>query len=123
MLLATAFTWAKLTEGHEGKPRFDEVITDRDFHFGQGYWTRANPEDAWLATRGSPKRINADVRQLIIHPVMDHSRKPNCVHDRIERLVEGPYLELYARRERKGWVTWGNELPFDPTTGEVTEAA
>jgi N6-adenosine-specific RNA methylase IME4 len=124
-----AFTWAKLTEGHDGSPRFDDVISDRDFHFGQGYWTRANPEDAWLATRGSPKRMNADVRQLIIHPVMEHSRKPDCVHDRVERLLEGPYLELYARRERRGWLTWGNEIEFkppesvDPETGEITEAA
>jgi N6-adenosine-specific RNA methylase IME4 len=124
----TAFTWAKLTEGHDGSPRFDDVISDRDFHFGQGYWTRANPEDAWLATRGSPKRMNADVRQLIIHPVMEHSRKPDCVHDRVERLLEGPYLELYARRERRGWLTWGNEIEFkppesvNPETGEITES-
>lgn len=126
----TAFTWAKLTEGHDGTPRFDEVITDRDFHFGQGYWTRANPEVCWLATRGHPKRMNADVRQLIVHPVMEHSRKPDEIHDRIERLVEGPYLELYARRERRNWKTWGNELspaslflpPHNPNTGEITEA-
>lgn len=108
----TAFTWAKLSEGHDGKPRFDEVISDRDFHFGQGYWTRANPEDAWLATRGSPKRMNADVRQLIVAPVhAEHSRKPD-IYDRVERLLEGPYLELYARRERKQWLSWGNELQF-----------
>lgn len=113
----TAFTWAKQTESGEG------------WHMGQGYWTRANPEDCWLATRGQPKRINADVRQLIIHPIMEHSRKPDEIHDRIERLVEGPYLELYARRERRGWKTWGNELspaalvlpPHDPETGEVLD--
>jgi N6-adenosine-specific RNA methylase IME4 len=127
----TAFTWAKLTEDHDGIPRLEGRISDRDFHFGMGYWTRANPEDAWLATRGSPKRMNADVRQLIIHPVMEHSRKPE-IHDRIERLVEGPYLELYARRPRPGWITWGNELKFemptdasgtplqhDPSSGEI----
>lgn len=121
----TAFTWVKLTQGHDGKPRAD-VIGDGDFHFGMGYWTRANPEDCWLATRGHPKRINADVRQLLVNPLMEHSRKPDEVHDRIERLVDGPYLELYARRERPGWLTWGNELkfelpPHDPETGEVIE--
>jgi hypothetical protein len=44
--------------------------------------------------------------------------------------VEGPYLELFARRERRGWMTWGDELPFkapdgiprDPETGEIIEA-
>jgi N6-adenosine-specific RNA methylase IME4 len=133
----TAFTWVKLTENHDGQPRYDGLISDRDFHFGQGYWTRANPEDCWLATRGKPKRINADVRQLIIHPVMEHSRKPDETHGRIERLVDGPYLELNARREVENWLTWGNEVEFkmppstfaddgsptDQETGEITGEA
>jgi N6-adenosine-specific RNA methylase IME4 len=112
----TAFTWAKQNASGEG------------WHMGQGYWTRANPEDCWLATRGQPKRINADVRQLIVAPVLEHSRKPDEAHLRIERLVSGPYLELYARRERENWVTWGNELkfkmplpPHHPETGEIIE--
>lgn len=76
---------------------------------GMGYWTRANSEPCLLATRGKPKRINADVRQGIIEPRREHSRKPDCVHGRIERLVEGPYLELFARAPRAGWTVWGNE--------------
>lgn len=110
----TAFTWAKQTKSGEG------------WHMGQGYWTRSNPEACWLATRGNPKCLYHDVRQLIVHPVMEHSRKPAEIHDRIERLVAGPYLELYARREVEGWRTWGNELafelpPHDPITGEIIE--
>ncbi|BBF93357.1 MT-A70 family methyltransferase [Blastochloris tepida] len=116
------FVWAKQTASGEG------------WHFGMGYWTRANPEQAWLATRGSPKRLDAGVPQLIVAPVMEHSRKPDEIHDRIERLVAGPYLELFARRERPGWVSWGNELAFrmpassgaddsfDPVTGEIMPA-
>jgi N6-adenosine-specific RNA methylase IME4 len=112
----TAFTWAKLNESGEG------------WHMGNGYWTRANPEDCWHCTRGSPKRLYEDVRQLIVAPVAEHSRKPDETYERIERLVEGPYLELFARRERPGWVSWGDELPFqmplpphDPDTGEIIE--
>lgn len=117
----TAFTWVKLTANHDGQPRYDGLISDRDFHFGQGYWTRANPEDCWLSTRGSPKRINADVRQLIIHPVMEHSRKPDDIHGRIERLVDGPYLELNARREVENWLTWGNEIEFKPPSSTLAD--
>jgi N6-adenosine-specific RNA methylase IME4 len=83
---------------------------------GLGYWTRANTEPCLLATRGKPKRLNADVRQGIIEPRREHSRKPDCVHDRIERLVAGPYLELFARARRPGWDAWGNEVgKFDRT--------
>lgn len=76
---------------------------------GTGYWTRANSEVCLLATRGKPKRLNADVRQGIIAPRREHSRKPDGIHERIERLVAGPYLELFARQKRKGWDSWGNE--------------
>jgi N6-adenosine-specific RNA methylase IME4 len=75
-----------------------------------GYWTRANSEVCLLATRGNPKRIDAGVRQGIIEPARQHSRKPDCVHQRIERLVAGPYLELFARQRRPGWTSWGNQL-------------
>lgn len=75
-----------------------------------GYWTRANSEVCLLATRGEPKRINADVRQGIIEPSRQHSRKPDVIHRRIERLVAGPYLELFARQRREGWYAWGNQV-------------
>jgi N6-adenosine-specific RNA methylase IME4 len=97
----TAFTWVKLNPSGEG------------FHMGQGHWTRSNPEICLLATRGSPKRLHADVRQLIVTPVMEHSRKPEEAYAGIERLVGGPYLELNARRQRPGWTCWGNEIPHD----------
>lgn len=99
-----AFDWMK---GHAGQ--IDMFRDDADPLMGMGYWTRANTEPCLLATRGKPKRINADVRQGIFEPRRAHSRKPECVHDRIERLVAGPYLELFARRSRPGWTTWGNE--------------
>lgn len=98
--VTTAFTWVKQNPSGEG------------WHMGQGYWTRANPEDCWLATKGNPKRLHADVRQLIVAPVMEHSRKPDEWLERIERLTEGDYLELQARRPRKGWTSWGNELEW-----------
>lgn len=82
---------------------------DVDVQIGTGYWTRANSEVCLLATRGQPKRLNADVRQGIIEPRREHSRKPDCVHSRIQRLVDGPYLELFARAPREGWAVWGNE--------------
>jgi hypothetical protein len=39
-----------------------------------------------------------------------HSAKPQHFYDLIERVSPGPYLELFARKERAGWTTWGDEL-------------
>jgi N6-adenosine-specific RNA methylase IME4 len=38
-----------------------------------------------------------------------HSRKPEAFLDLVESVSPGPYLELFARRNRLGWDTWGNE--------------
>jgi N6-adenosine-specific RNA methylase IME4 len=38
-----------------------------------------------------------------------HSAKPEAFLDLVERVSPGPYLELFARRNRLGWDTWGNE--------------
>jgi len=37
------------------------------------------------------------------------SAKPEASLDLIESVSPGPYLELFARRQRLGWDTWGNE--------------
>jgi N6-adenosine-specific RNA methylase IME4 len=99
-----AFDWMK---AHNGQ--IEMFRDDADALMGMGYWTRANSEPCLLATRGHPKRLSAAVRQGIIEPRREHSRKPDCVHSRIERLVAGPYLELFARADRPGWTVWGNE--------------
>jgi N6-adenosine-specific RNA methylase IME4 len=75
-------------------------------------------EQCWLATRGSPHRLHADVREVVIEPRREHSRKPDCIFERIERLVRGPCLELFARPvspglTRPGWTCWGDEIPRD----------
>lgn len=42
-------------------------------------------------------------------PMKLHSAKPEAFLDYVERLSSGPYLELFARRNRIGWSTWGKE--------------
>ena len=79
------------------------------FFTGMGYWTRANPEQCLLATIGHPKRKAKDVQRLIVSPRREHSRKPDEVIIRIERLLDGPYLELFARQSRPNWNVFGNE--------------
>jgi N6-adenosine-specific RNA methylase IME4 len=95
---------------------------DIDPHMTLGYWTRSNSEVCLLATRGKPKRISAAVKQAIIEPRREHSRKPDGIHNRIERLVAGPYVELFARASRPGWDVWGNETDkFDAPLAVAAE--
>src|SRR5262249_41637981 len=95
-----AFYWVKLNTAakHEG-----------DYFTGLGYWTRANPDQCLLATRGKPSRRAKDVRRLVVEKRREHSRKPDCVRERIERLVAGPYLELFGRETRPSWDCWGDQ--------------
>lgn len=97
-----AFSWMKADP-------YRLFALEEDVRMGLGYWTRANSEVCLLATRGKPKRRDNSVRQGIIEPIRQHSRKPDCVPSRIEQLVEGPYLELFARTQRPGWTVWGNQ--------------
>lgn len=97
------FYWAKLNKGTAA------VASEADFFTGLGFWTRANPEPCLLATRGRPRRRSGGVRKLVLAPRREHSRKPDEMYERIEALLEGPYLELFARGSRPGWDAWGDQ--------------
>ena len=99
------FYWVKVAKGCEDGFIFDED----DLFMGNGYWTRANPEQCLLATRGAPAALARDVRRLVIAPRAEHSHKPAIVRERIERLCAGPYIELFARETSPNWGVWGNE--------------
>lgn len=98
------FYWVKLNKSAQV-----EQLSEKDFFTGLGFWTRANPEMCLLATKGHPKRKSSSIRRLIISPRREHSRKPDEAYERIEQLVDGPYLEMFARRARAGWDGWGNQ--------------
>ncbi|MDX0897456.1 hypothetical protein GOD90_10680 [Sinorhizobium medicae] len=76
---------------------------------GMGYWTRQEVEICHLFKRGRPSRKSKGVRSVIRAPRREHSRKPDEQYGRIESLVGGPYLELFARQAWKGWSAWGNQ--------------
>ena len=85
------FAWAKQNKSGVG------------WFMGTGYGTRHNIEICWLGRRGKPRRQLAGVRELIVAPVREHSRKPDEIYGRIEALCGGPYVELFARQMRPGW--------------------
>lgn len=93
---------------------FDWVKTARNGrpHHSNGYHTLMGSEICLLGLRGRGyRRAHTDVRQVLLAPRREHSRKPDEIHARIERLVgAGPAVELFGREERAGWDVWGNEV-------------
>ena len=61
-----AFVWVKQNKSGNG------------FFMGLGWWTRSNAEICLLAVKGKPRRKSAGVRQLIISPLEQHSKKPDA---------------------------------------------
>lgn len=104
-----AFTWIKLKKSFDANQLRVLPTADGDFHIGLGFTTRKNAEFCLLARRGAAKRAAKNVRELILSPRREHSRKPDEAYERIERYAVGPYLELFARQSRPGWTTWGAE--------------
>lgn len=94
-----AFTWVKRCKKSDG------------WFWGLGYWTRSNAEICLLATKGKPKRVSKSVHSVIDARVMEHSRKPDEVANRIEELMgDVSRIELFARRRLPGWDAWGLEV-------------
>ena len=63
-------------------------------------------------SKGRPLPIaDESVRHVVLAPKQEHSRKPDEVHESIDRLYpDARKIELFARREMSGWDVWGNEV-------------
>ena len=80
-----------------------------------GAW-RITTEYLLFARRGSLRAKGSHVgtwfhlkREYDERGKPQHSRKPAAFLDYIESVSPGPYLEMFSRRSRLGWDTWGNE--------------
>ena len=94
----TGIPWLKLSK--DGLPRI-----------GTGYHTRVCSEYIMIGTKGSPRAPEPFERLpgIILAKQGSHSAKPDDQYTFAE-LYDGPYIELFARRYREGWVSLGNEL-------------
>lgn len=92
--------------------------------FGLGTFPRPQHELLLVARRGrlafrirdqgSVQRWKQPYHRTTHSVGKTHSAKPDGALELIERASPGPYLELFARRWRDGWVAWGDELPPAP---------
>lgn len=80
-------------------------------HFGMGRTVRMEHEVCLIGVRGRPPVLSHSVRSVFEAPVGRHSEKPDEFYRIVESLSPGPYAEMFARRRRRGWASFGNELP------------
>jgi N6-adenosine-specific RNA methylase IME4 len=86
---------------------------------GMGYYLRNNTEHCLLATRGKPMVPAASITSSwFIWPRGRHSEKPAASYELIGQVSPGPYVELFARRLRLGWDSWGHDVE---QPGHLTE--
>lgn len=79
-----------------------------------GHYNDVRHELLLVATRGScvPKLDTLDP-SIVQAKRTQHSRKPDCFYELIERMYppgERTHVELFARRSRNGWQSWGNQV-------------
>jgi N6-adenosine-specific RNA methylase IME4 len=97
----------------------ERTIVWRKANYGMGHGWRPAHEILVLARRGSLpfEDVSLATVQDWKQPYVKtggsvaklHSAKPDGFLDRVEQVSPGPYVELFARRDRLGWDTWGNE--------------
>jgi len=87
---------------------------------GVGFYFRNVTELILFGVRGKNARTLAPGRRqvnFLESQKREHSRKPDEQYPIIEACSSGPFIELFARGERKKWVSWGNQADdsYTPT--------
>jgi len=93
-----------------------EIVWDK-INFGLGRFPRPQHEILLVCRKGTlafETRNNGSVQRWHAPRAKGnggriHSAKPDGSYDLIEQVSPGPYIELFARRQRLGWDTWGDE--------------
>jgi N6-adenosine-specific RNA methylase IME4 len=118
---SVAFVWFKLKPSNGAGPRFISTSDiEAEFFFGLRLTTRQQVEFVLLGRHGRPKRLAKNVRQVIVAPVREHSRKPDEFYACVERFCPGPRLDLFGRQSREGWTIYGDEaMLFDAPVADV----
>lgn len=94
----TIITWGKMKA--DGTPSMKT-----------GYYYRGATEHVLFAVRGSMRLVGDASPTLHLSPRLPHSVKPEWFYGMVEAHSPPPYLELFARKTRLGWASWGDQVP------------
>ena len=81
-------------------------------HIGLGHYFRNSTEHILFGVRGSMGTMAVDAPTAFIAERHAHSEKPAAFYDMVEHMSPGPYLDVFARKQRFQWDTFGDEA-FD----------
>lgn len=109
--LKSEIVWIKTKNGIPEQ----DVESEQDLSFGMGHYTRHCHEVCLIGAKGKAASSvvkNRSIRSVFFAERLEHSRKPDKMYEIIEKMVdgEGPFVELFARRTRQGWKSYGLEL-------------
>lgn len=111
------YTWVKIAKD-EMRTDPDAKETEKaDLAFGMGRYFRGCTEHALIGVRGKAAALveSHSERNVELHSALPHSAKPEGLQDRLARMFacekgKDNRLELFARRDKPGWVCVGNEV-------------
>jgi len=78
--------------------------------FGTGHYFRGQTEHILFGVRGKMDTLRNDQASYFEAPRGKHSEKPGEFYDMVESMSPGPRIRMFARSNREGWVSWGNEV-------------
>jgi N6-adenosine-specific RNA methylase IME4 len=95
----TILTWVKMKP--DGSPSMK-----------MGYYFRGATEHVLFAVKGSMRlRAQRALPSAYLWPRLPHSVKPEAFYAMVEEASPPDYLELFARKTRLGWSSWGDQVP------------
>ena len=91
--------------------RYITAITWVKPHFGMGNYFRGQTEHVLFGVKGSQPLKRKDVGTAFIadRGTGGHSSKPSTFLDLVESCSPGPYIEMFSRSSRDGWISWGEQ--------------
>lgn len=101
--------WVKWLKSLVSPPDLNDSLA-----FGMGRMFRQAHEIALIGTSGKsvyPLLQDHSQRSVIMAPNLGHSRKPEELQDRLDKMFpEAQKLEMFARRVRNGYTCLGNQI-------------
>lgn len=84
---------------------------------GMGYTLRSATEHILFARKGHPPVKDHSIKTWFEAKRLRHSEKPEEARRIIERLFDGPYVEMFARKLTPGWTCLGNDDALNVVKG------